>query len=232
MFIHEYQGRKVCAAHYLSEYMPALACALVEQIGVADHFEILLHDLLKMAGGPVERTFPTTLGTMGRSMRVTRLLASPVQVDAVVLTLESREKRHMYEKTKRVVLRRGTLPETAFVAPAVTAAVAPRAAQALAGGFGTDRLVTHAPRPSASYDDGARLVGDGASNAALERRVAALEALLMEGGAPATAAPRPDLEKRLHEQHLRIDQLLGDLRALEAHVGFKQSWDRDDGDDA
>jgi hypothetical protein len=102
------RGRVISSSHYLTDYMPDLAVALVEAIGIsddADTSKAFVADLLAASerGGTM---FPADLKRQSKEMRLVRLLKEPVTVDGLVLSYVVAPKRRMYEKTKMVVIRR------------------------------------------------------------------------------------------------------------------------------
>lgn len=113
-----HDGVIVRAAHHLGEYMLPLAVSLKATIGISpgqDRSAIFVADLMKVVAEQEQRDagyvgpFPRDSSRMAREQRVLRLLASPVEVDGVVMSLVHFEKRHMYQKTKQIVLARGRL---------------------------------------------------------------------------------------------------------------------------
>lgn len=144
--------------------MPALAAALRRVLGAPEASDAesarFLSDVVDSCLKARNEVFPAGLAKPACEMRVQRLLARPVEVDGVVLSLRSLERRRLHQKSKQIVTRRGVLEglDRAAPSPGSTGST----------GHAPER-VTHAP-PGAFF-------GVPSSGADLRRVLERLESL-------------------------------------------------------
>lgn len=193
MLMYNVDNHVVRTDRRLSPWMPGLALAIAKAFFFKPG-QIFFADLL---GGLKNKTeiFPPTMTTLAKQMRLTRLLETPIAIDDLMLSLETRApagaKRRMYEKTKIVMLDPTTPIDPARDGPATEYTMGRSVAEVgriLAPLIDrqTDTALTastaHQVVPAPSHDFTARL-------AAMEQRIEALESQLLVDGVPPVSAP-------------------------------------------